>query len=465
MKFFLTLSLFVLLILPAVQAQQNTPKEEIIREIYSEALKTNEAYSMLRELTKGIGHRLSGSPQAAAAVEWARQKMQTYGFDTVWLQPVMVPHWVRGKAASAQILSAVSGNKPLQVIALGNSVGTGADGLSAEVIEVSSFEELEALNEKDVAGKIVFFNAVMNPEHINTFQAYSETARYRTAGPAAAAKKGAIAALVRSLTPGHDHVPHTGTTRYDENGKAIPSLAVSTLDADLLSRRLKNDPELKVYLESYGEMLGEVLSYNVIGEIRGSEKPDQVLLVGGHLDSWDVGEGAHDDGAGCVQSIDALRILKEVGYQPRHSLRAVMFMNEENGLRGGRKYAEVASESDVTHLAAIESDAGGFSPIGFSIDSDIVTLSGIKAWKPYFAPYQLHQIEAGYGGADISPLKNQGVTLISLRPDSQRYFDYHHTAEDTFEKVSPRELALGTAAMASLLYLLDQQESQNTGSN
>lgn len=464
MKTLISLSVSLFLLVPCVKAQESTPKEQTIRKIYSEALTTNEAYSMLHELTKGIGHRLSGSPQAAAAVEWARQKMLSYGFDTVWLQPVMVPHWVRGKAASAQILSTQSGNEALQVIALGNSVGTGAEGLSAELIEVSSFEELEALSKKEVEGKIVFFNAVMNPEHINTFQAYSETARYRTAGPAAAAKKGAVATLVRSLTPGHDDVPHTGTTRYEEDGTAIPALAVSTLDADLLSKRLQNDPKLKLYLESYGEMLGEVLSYNVIGEIKGTEKPDQVLLVGGHLDSWDVGEGAHDDGAGCVQSIDALRILKEIGYQPRHSLRAVMFMNEENGLRGGRKYAEEAAQAGITHLAAIESDAGGFSPVGFSIDSDALTLSGIQAWKPYFAPYQLHQIEAGYGGADISPMQNQGVTLISLRPDSQRYFDYHHTEEDTFEKVSPRELALGTAAMASLLYLLDQQETASAGS-
>ncbi|WP_026135519.1 M28 family peptidase [Nafulsella turpanensis] len=434
-----------------------TKDEAMLKDIYKYSLTKGESYEMLRDLTKNIGARLSGSPQAAAAVEWGRQLMETYNFDTVWLQPVMVPRWVRGGEDIARVLnSSTHGTQELTVTALGNTTGTGPDGLKAEVIEVKHFEELEALGEKGVKGKIVFFNYPMKSEYLQTFQAYGDAAKYRTSGPSEAAQLGAVGAVVRSLTTSLDDVPHTGTTRFGLNVPQIPAIAVSTQDAEMLSEMLQKDKNLKMYMETHGKMLDDVLSYNVIGEIRGSEKPDEYIVVGGHLDSWDLAEGAHDDGTGIVQSVDALRILDALGYQPRHTLRAVMFMNEENGLAGGREYAEQAEEKGEKHVAALESDSGGFTPIGFSVDSGEGTLAKVQSWKPLFEPYQLHEIKAGYGGADISPLKNQGTPLFAFRPDSQRYFDYHHTPNDVFENVNKRELELGTAAMASLLYLIDQ---------
>ena len=432
-------------------------EEAMLEDIYTYSLTKGESYEMLRDLTKNIGARLSGSPQAAAAVEWGRQLMQSYNFDTVWLQPVMVPRWVRGEGDVARVLnSSTQGMQELTITALGNTTGTGPEGVKAEVVEVKNFEELEALGKKGVKGKIVFFNYPMKSEYLQTFQAYGDAAKYRTSGPSRAAQLGAVGTIVRSLTTSLDDVPHTGTTRFGLNVPQIPAVAVSTLDAEMLSKMLKEDDHLQIYLETHGKMLADVLSYNVIGEIRGSEEPDEYIVVGGHLDSWDLAEGAHDDGTGIVQSVDALRILDALGYQPRHTIRAVMYMNEENGLAGGREYAEQAEEKGEKHVAALESDSGGFTPVGFSVDSDEETVEKVQSWKPLFAPYQLHEIKAGYGGADISPLKNQGTPLFAFRPDSQRYFDYHHTPNDVFENVNKRELELGTAAMASLLYLIDQ---------
>lgn len=440
---------------PSLQAQ--TDDEAMLKEIYTYSLTQGESYEMLRDLTKNIGARLSGSPQAAAAVEWSRQLMESYNFDTVWLQPVMVPHWVRGGKDAATVLnSPSSGTMELTVTALGNSVGTGPEGLSGQLVEVKDFEELKTLGKKGVEGKIVFFNYPMKPDFLKTFEAYGDAAKYRSSGPSEAAKLGAVGAVVRSLTTSIDDVPHTGTTRYGLNVPQIPAIAVSTMDAETLSKMLKKEKNLQIYIETHGKMLEPVLSYNVIGEIRGSEKPDEYIVVGGHLDSWDLAEGAHDDGTGIVQSIDVLRMLKALDYKPRHTLRAVMYMNEENGLAGGREYAEQAQEKGEKHVAALESDSGGFTPLGFSIDSDEKTVTKVQAWKPLFAPYQVHEIEKGYGGADISPLKNQQTPLFAFRPDSQRYFEYHHTPNDVFENVNKRELELGAAAMTSLVYLIDK---------
>ena len=455
MKSTYSLLLFFLAGLLPLQAQ--TDDEAMLKEIYTYSLTKGESYEMLRDLTKNIGARLSGSPGAAAAVEWSRQLMESYHFDTVWLQPVMVPHWVRGRKDLARVLNSPShGSIELTVTALGNSIGTGAEGLRAEVVEVKDFDELKGLGKKGVEGKIVFFNYPMKSEFIKTFEAYGDAAKYRSSGPSEAAKLGATGAIVRSLTNNLDDVPHTGTTRYGLNVPQIPAIAVSTLDAEMLSKMLQKEKNLQLYMETHGQMLDPVLSYNVIGEIRGSEKPDEYIVVGGHLDSWDLAEGAHDDGTGIVQSIDVLRMLKAIGYQPRHTLRAVMYMNEENGLAGGRKYAEEAQEKGEKHVAALESDSGGFTPIGFSIDSGEKTVATVQGWKPLFAPYQVHEIEKGYGGADIGPLKNQQTPLFAFRPDSQRYFDYHHTPNDVFENVNKRELELGAATMASLVYLIDK---------
>ena len=429
--------------------------DQVIRSIYDEALTNSPLYEDLRFLTKEIGHRLAGSPQAAAAVEFTRQLMVKYDFDSVWLQPVMVPHWVRGDAEELRFISSAVGTKDLSVIALGNSIGTGEAGLSARVIEVQNFNELQELGRKKVEGKIVFFNRPFDYTLINTFSAYSGAVNQRGSGVVEAAKLGAAAVIVRSMASQVDDVPHTGSLRYQDDVTKIPGVAVSTKDADLLSQALKTDPALNVFIRTTCEMRDEVLSYNVIGELRGSEKPDEYFVVGGHLDSWDVGEGAHDDGGGCLQSIDVLRTFKSLGIRPRHSLRAVMFMNEENGLRGGREYARVAMENDQKHIVALESDRGVFTPRGFSVqDPELLTL--VRTWAPLFEPYEIYEFISGGGGADIGPLKDQGTSLVGFLPDSHRYFTLHHTASDVFETVDKRELEMGAATMSSLFYLLDK---------
>lgn len=446
------------LTMPAM-AQQNYAQDSVtIKKIYDNALTSYESYENLRYLTKNIGARLSGSPQAAAAVEWSRQVMEKMDLDTVYLQEVMVPHWVRGDKEIGRVTnSKLMGTVDMNIMALGASVGTGKQGLSAEVVEVKSFEELEKLGKKKVKGKIVFFNRPFDNTHVITGAAYGGAVDQRGGGPVAAAKLGAVGVLVRSMTNDIQDIPHTGNTRYEDGVEKIPAAAISTKHAEQLSSLLKDDPSLKFYMRMTSEMLPDVLSYNVIGEIKGTEKPDEIIVVGGHLDSWDVGEGAHDDGTGCMQSIEVLRLFNDLGIKPKRTVRAVLFMNEENGLRGGRKYAEVAKAKGEKHVAAIESDAGGFTPRGFGIDGNDGQYSKVLTWKPLLAPYGLHDLTRGGGGADIGPLKGQGtVALIGFRPDSQRYFDYHHTVIDTFEQVNRREMQLGAASMASLVYLISE---------
>ena len=440
------LSLLIVISLSFPSFSQSEKDAQMIRSIFDEALERGESYEMLRFLTKNIGGRLSGSPQAAAAVEWTRQKMMSYGFDTVYLQPVMVPHWVRGDKEMGRIVNSKKiGSMEVKVVSLGNAVGTGPSGTVAEVVEVMDFQELAALGEEGVRGKIVFFNRPMDPKLINTFGAYSGASRQRGSGPSEAAKYGAIGAIVRSLSSFKDDIPHTGNTRYGLNVPKIPAVAITTNDADMLSALLKDDPNLQFYFETSAQMLPDVLSYNVVGEIRGSEFPDEIIAVGGHLDSWDLAEGAHDDGAGCMQSIEVLRLLKAMDYRPKRTLRAVMFMNEENGLRGGRKYAELAKKNGEYHLAAMESDRGGFLPIGFGVTGTSTQQEKIFSWKPLFEPFGIYQFKRGGGGADISPLRTQNVPLIGYIPDSQRYFKYHHTPIDNFEAVNQRELEMGAA--------------------
>ena len=429
-----------------------------IQSLYEKALVEGHAYDNLRYLCKEIGPRLTGSPGAAAAVDWGQDIMESYGFDSVWLQPVMVPHWVRGAQEKAKVVgSERMGDVPLTITALGNSVGTGPSGISAEVVEVEDFDDLKALGKDNVKGKIVFFNKKMNNAFPRTFMAYSEAGFIRYAGPAEAGMYGAIGTIVRSLGTENDDFPHTGSTSYKLNVPKVPAVAISNKDADMLSQMIEEEGNIRVYLETHCEMHEDKLSYNVIGEMKGTENPEKVIVVGGHLDSWDLAEGAHDDGAGIVQSMEALRLLKEIGYQPKNTLRVVFFMNEENGLRGGKAYAKWAEENNVEHICGIESDAGGFTPRAFSVDGNAEVIERMQRWIPELYPYGLYKIEKGYGGADISPLKNQGVVTIGLRPDSQRYFVYHHSALDTFDKVNRRELHLGAASMAALMYLIDSQ--------
>lgn len=448
------LPLLLMLVYYHVAAQD--PARQI-RKIYDDALIKGRSYETLQYLTQEIGSRLSGSEGAAKAVDYTQQIMRKYGFDTVYLQPVMVPHWVRGAKETGKMVDLVSGeSRELSVTALGNSVGTGSGGIQGQLIEVQRLSQLDSLGRENIEGKIVFFNRPMNPKFIQTFKAYGAANDQRVWGPSRAAKYGAIGSINRSLTLRMDDVPHTGTLVYDKSLPQIPAMAISTQGAEILSQALHENKNLNFYMESFCKMLADAPSYNVIGELKGSEKPEEIIVVGGHLDSWDVGQGAHDDGAGCVQSIEVLRIFKALGYQPKRTIRAVMYMNEENGSRGGREYARVAKEKGEKHIAALESDSGGFAPMGFDVNGSGVSLEKIKSWGPWFAPYDIRKFVMGHGGSDVNHLKEQGTVIMGLMPESQRYFDYHHSTSDTFDKVNKRELEQGAAAMATLIYLIDQ---------
>ncbi len=449
---------FILVVLTSNLFSQQTTEKDFIRTIYTTELTDGSCYEWLDFLSNHIGGRLAGSPQAAAAVEFTKQIMDTLGLDSVWLQPVMVPHWVRGDKEIVRIVnSPTRGDIELDAVALGNTIGTGADGLTAEVIEVQSLDEVDALGREKIEGKIVFFNRPMDATLIRTFGAYGGAVDQRVNGAARAAKYGAVATLVRSMTLKEDGVPHTGVQHYEDGIPKIPATAISVRDANLLSQLLKQE-QVSVFIRSTCQMLEPVLSYNVIGTIYGSEYPDEIIAVGGHLDSWDIGDGAHDDGAGCVQSIEVLRLFKKLNYRPKRTLRCVMFMNEENGLKGGKAYWAQSDKKGEFHLAAIESDAGGFSPRGFSYDGLPEALEKgatvLESWAPLLEPYGL-QIYKGGSGADISGLKKQGGILLGLRPDSQRYFDHHHARTDIFTAINKRELELGAAAITTLVYLID----------
>lgn len=459
LKFF-SLSFLFLLFLPLCAVAQTEDEDAFfIKSLYDRSLTENVAYDWLGHLCQDVGGRLAGSPGAAAAVDYCAQVIDTIGLDTVYIQPCEVPHWERGETEQVRIVnSPTRGTIDLGGLALGNSEGTGPNGLTAEVVEVKTLDEVEHLGKARLEGKIVFFNRPMDATQFRTFNAYGGAVDQRVWGASKAAEFGAIGVLVRSMTTNLDDVPHTGTLVYREGIAKIPGIAISTKDANLLSQLLQQE-KVQVFMRNTSRMLSPKLSHNVIGEIKGSKYPDEIILVGGHLDSWDVGQGAHDDGSGCVHSMDALRILLASGYKPQRTLRVVLFMNEENGLGGGNAYAALSNANNEFHLAAIESDAGGFSPRGFSCDAEA------EAFTPrfkkllerfgYLESYGLY-LEKGGSGADISPLKSQKGLLVGLRPDSQRYFDYHHTVTDTFDKVNPRELQLGAAAMASLVYLIDK---------
>ena len=447
-------SLVIPLIFSAIMSFSQLDDSLMLRNIYDEVLVNGECYENLRSLCKDVGHRLSGSENAAKAVIWGEKLLNEYKLDTVFLQEVMVPRWTRGDKESCKIIEN-DGDLDLNVIALGGSIGTNGK-IKSNVIEVNSFEELDALENDDVRGKIVFYNVPMNPKHIRTFKAYGGCYPFRSRGPSKAAEKGAIGTVLRSLSLKLDHAPHTGTMSYEENIAKIPCCAIGTEDAELLSKKLDDNPNLEIELEMNCESKSDVLSYNVVGQINGTDNKNKYIVVGGHLDSWDIGEGAHDDGAGIVHSIEVLRTLKALNYKPKNSLRVVLYMNEENGNRGGEKYAEIAKNNNEYHIAAIESDRGGFTPRGFSIDGTKQQFETLSSWNALFEPYDIHYFVEGYGGVDISPLKNGQTALIGFVPDSQRYFDFHHAPTDTFENVHKRELELGAATITSLIYLIDK---------
>lgn len=452
MKYFATSLMFLACL--AGWGQGSVQDSLQMRAIFNEALSNGECYENLRVLCKDIGCRLAGSDEADQAIAWGKDLLEESGFQNVHLQAVDVPHWVRG-AQETCTLHGPQGNERMRVTALGGSVGT--DGtITAEVIEVKHLEELDSLGRDVVEGKIVFFNRAMDPVLINTGAAYGGAYDQRGKGASKAAEYGGVGALVRSLTHALDTFPHTGAMGYTEGIAQVPAAGICTVDARRLHQALKEDPELTVSMTMDCQKFARKQQYNVIGEIPGTEFPDEYIVVGGHLDSWDIGEGAHDDGAGIVQSIEALRILMELGYRPKRTLRVVLYINEEFGNDGGETYAAEALKKGEEHFAAIESDAGGFTPRGFRLEGNDAQMEFFKTLEPLFEPYEIHVFRRGFSGVDIRPLKNDRIALFGLVPDSQRYFDVHHSNNDIFENVHKRELELGAATIASMVYLVDR---------
>lgn len=447
-----TIFAVALFLIPILLSAQEPDK--VLKSVFDEALTDKTAYNNLEFLCKKAKGRLSGSPASEIAIRFTRQALINAGADTVWLQKVTVPHWKRG-LEKCRMNSSLAGNKDLSIAALGLSPGTPKEGITSEVIEVHDFDELKAFGASRIEGKIVFFNRPADNKLINSFAGYGSAVNQRTSGASEASKFGAVAVIVRSVTQSIDDFPHTGVTHYEDGVTKVPAVAVSTFDADYLSNSLKTDPSLTIHLISICKNYPDTTSYNVIGEIRGSEKPGEFITVGGHLDSWDITEGAHDDAGGCVQAIEMIRIFKKLGIKPKRSVRAVMFMNEEMSSTGGKAYAEYAKQKGEIQYAALESDRGVMSPRGFGFDAEGARLEKLQSLSSWFIPYNIRDFDKGGGGSDIGPLKALGALQIGYIPDTQRYFSYHHSANDTFEQVNIRELQMGSAAIASLIYLID----------
>jgi carboxypeptidase Q len=429
--------------------------DDVATRLSQTGLRQQGAYSTLARLL-AVGPRLTGSAQADAAVKLMAEHMIALGFDNVRTEPTTVGHWVRGDVQEGRILPTRAGQVPVKVRAIGNSIGTPPEGLTARIVEVRSVAELSTIGDR-ARGKIVFFNGAMDATLLDTFPAYGGAAQQRSGGAVAAAKVGAVGAVVRSLTLELDDDPHTGTMSYEAGTAKIPAVTISTRAAERLSALLREDPEARFSFKTNCRSLPQVVSHNVMGELRGSERPAEVIVVGGHIDSWDLSAGAHDDGAGCAQSVEALRLIRELGVKPKRTIRVVLFMDEENGGAGGRDYARAEARKTERHIAAVESDRGGFLPLGFGVGAQGEVLARIRAWEPLFQRIGLQWIRPGGGGVDIGPLGESGTTLISLVPDSQRYFDVHHSGTDTLDKVNPRELQMGANAMALLAYLLSEE--------
>lgn len=430
---------------------QNT-ETETIKSIYTQALTEQQGYQWLKKLTD-IGGRLAGSDEATEAVKVFQLMADSLGFSTQ-LQEVKVPHWVRGPKEIAYYTQ--SGKRTeVAVCALGGSVETPEKGLEAQVVEITSFEQLDVMT-NELEGKIAFYNIPMDPAFINTFFAYSGAVKQRYVGALEASKKGAVGVIARSLSSSINPYPHTGSMTYAGAEELIPAMAISTFHAEQLSRDLKSTPQLKFFMKMAPEHKDSVLSYNLVAELKGKEKPDEVIVIGGHIDSWDLGTGAHDDGAGCIHSLEAAYLLKKLNLLPQRTLRVVFFMNEEFGLNGAKVYAARSKKENIKHVIAIESDAGGFSPRGISMVAPDSLKKRIRDLRSYLEPYGIHEFSETGAGADISQLKHDNLVMIGLRPDSHRYFEVHHSSQDVLAHVNARELELGSASLAALIYLLDK---------
>ena len=437
---------------------QDSIHEGQIREIYDYALNNAKSYEWLDFLCNQIGGRMAGTLNAERAVQWGKNELNKLDLDRVYLQKVMVPKWVRGSFEYASIITAPGMSINVPVCALGGSIPTPSYGLRAQVVEVKSFHELESLGKEKIKGKFVFFNKAMPKNLVDTFSAYKNIVDIRYQGARKAAKLGAVGVIVRSINLRLDDYPHTGNMSYGDipNNMRVPAAAISTNGAQLLSSMLSLNDDLYFYLKQDCKNYPEVLSHNIIGEIKGSKFPKDIIVIGGHLNSWDLGDGAHDDGAGIVQSMEVLNIFRQLNYSPKRTIRVVMFTGQKNGLRGGKRYAEIAKQNNEKHLFALESDVGGFSPRGFSFEADNNQFKNINNWQNYFKPYQTDSFSLIKKESAISPLRGNNTVLSYLRTDSQRYFDYHNAATDVFSSVNKRELELGAASIASLIYLVDQ---------
>lgn len=424
-----------------------------IKRIFSNALTDTTSYHNLRNLTAHYAGRLAGTAQSEKAVKWAEQVLKGMGLDTVYLQECKVRHWERGEKETGKVSSAKAGSHNLNICALGGSVPTPGNGLNAKVIEIKDYDDLKKMGKDKIRGKIVFINHPADPTFYSTFASYGGVAGFRVRGAVQAAYYGAVAMVDRSATPSLSDYPHTGIMHYADTVTKIPAFSVSTNDADKLSRWLKTDPDLTLNLKSNCSELPETPSWDVIGETRGTEHPEEIIAFGGHLDCWDICQGANDDGSGVVQTIDILRLFKSLNMKPKHTIRVIVYMDEEMEQRGAQAYADAVKGRK--HIAAIEADRGSFTPWGFSIDASDEQVKKVQSWKNLLLPYGLFYFEKGGSGVDIRDLKPMGVPLFGLVPDSQRYFDYHHSVNDSFDKINLRELQLGTAAMGALVYFID----------
>ncbi len=423
----------------------------VSKKIIAAALADKAAYKRLQFLTDRIGHRLSGSASLDRAIAWAARTMKADGHENVHAEKVMVPHWVRG-AESAELL--VPTRRPLSILGLGGTIGTRRAGVTADVVVVSTFKELTALGRDRVKGKIVLFNAKMPPYDPEKGSGYGKTVKYRWAGAHTAARLGGVAALVRSVTAKSLRTPHTGSMGYRDKVHKIPTAAVSTEDADLIARLVASGQRVRVRLRLGARTLPDKPSANVIAELRGRDKPDEIVVIGAHIDSWDVGQGAHDDGTGCVTMMHALTVLRKLGLRPRRTIRVVLFTNEENGGRGSAAYATRHASEIPKHVLAVESDGGGFAPRGFRVQGAAGALATTKEIVGLLGSVGATRARQGYGGADIGPLARRGVPALGLWVDGSRYFDYHHTHADTFDKVDAGDLAKNVAAVAVLAYVV-----------
>lgn len=454
MKFKTSFFLLVLLLTGSVAyAQKN--EDQVVHDIYQNALTTPYAYNTLNDLCTQAPGRLVGSEASERAIKLLQQKISDLHPDTCYRQNYTTTSWQCNEPTQA-ILYYLGRKEVLKTVNLGLSVSTPKAGIKASVVEVHSMKELDSLGTREIKGKIVFFNRPMDNSLLNTFDAYGGAIDQRSSGAAMAAKYGAVGVIIRSLATEHDNFPHTGVSHYRNGITPIPNLAISTNDADKLSAANTEYPGVKVWIKSNTQTLDTVHTANLIAEIKGSVHPEKVILIGAHMDSWFNTPGAHDDGAGCAQMIDVIRIFKDLNLKPQNTIRLVLFMDEEMLQSGSKVYAEFAEKEQKQHIACFESDAGGLLPLGFEIDASDVAIKAIQHQSAKLADYGVYQTIKGFGGVDVNPLKKFGFPLIGLLTNSQRYFEYHHSANDTVDQVSRREMQLGTASIASLVYLIDK---------